>query len=114
MSGAIGSVSSAIQGVADALDRLDSSINWPIQQSVERLKSALNDLRAGGSAKGPAIKLFTTTRPMTLPQLARLLGNAIGDLIALNKVLAESPTVPAGSRVAYYASAAQLLAGAAG
>lgn len=102
--GQIDKLSSTVERIAEGVGRLNDTTLWPITHALERMRASVNDLRNLGRAQSRPIKTMRTTRPTTLAALARQIQptQKIAELVALNRVLAESPIVPAGSRVSYY------------
>lgn len=95
-------VASKLDSLFAALDRLNDTRLWPIQQGAEHLQSSVHDMTRLLGTSNTVIRQITTTIVTTLPQLANRLRNKIDDMMRLNPLLLEEPAIPAGSIVRYY------------
>lgn len=75
---------------------------WPLVNTAERLKSALNDMKSLLLTGDKGIGFFVVPKDFTLAALAAATGTAIYDLIKLNQALAAGPVVPQGTIIRRY------------
>lgn len=107
--GALDNIIYQAQAVEDSLDQATNLtvFNWPLYQAAELAKSAAYDLKASLLNKGSRqILFFTVQKDSTMAQLAAQLGQQVVDFIMLNPGFMQTPCIPSGSVVRYYATAA--------
>ena len=102
--GNIAAIVASANGVAKAVDKTGSVLNWPVTNGIQAMISAANGLEQSILQKKRAIGLYTTQVDATLGAIAALIpGSDMGDLFVLNPSLLQSPVVPAKSTVRFYA-----------
>lgn len=105
--GKIDSIVYRANNIIDSCERAKSALTWPAVRQAERIKAAAFELRENLLALDRAIAYYRVPADTTLAGVARQVPNAkVGDLIRLNPSLMQSPVVPEGTVVRYYAAAA--------
>lgn len=76
---------------------------WPINNTIEQMRGAANDLQKVLVVKNKTIRTYLTQVPMTLASVAQQVGADVNDVIALNPDACATPTVEAMTKIRYYA-----------
>jgi hypothetical protein len=90
----------------DSLNRSANALNWPILQASERAKEAAYALKQTLLTKGRQVLLFTVIVDSSMALVSSQIPANLGDLMLLNPAYLQSPLVPSGAQVRYYASGA--------
>lgn len=101
--GALNNVAYRVDSMRDALARMNSALNWPAMRDVERMSSAVNDLKKQLFESKKKIGFYTTRVNGTLAGIAGAIPASLSDVMSLNPRLLASPVVSAGATVKYYA-----------
>jgi hypothetical protein len=101
-----------IDRIVYRLDNLEFAIrsagdpqNWPMKQSINRIRAALERIRASALATKQDISIYITPGATTLASLAPKLKTKVTDLIHLNPALVASARVEEQTLVRYYKAA---------
>lgn len=101
--GAVDAIAYRAAELSDSLERAGSpAVMWPLQDAADRLGDAAIDAKNALSAQGkPVIATYTTTKEMTLDDVARIVGADFSEVLKLNGKLVAFPSVPANTVVRY-------------
>ncbi len=77
---------------------------WPMKNTIEGFRSALNDVKKVLGTTGKAVKTYVTPLDMTLAAIAQNVGAPVSDLIALNSSACADVLVPRLTSIRYYAA----------
>ena len=99
---ALDNATSKIDKTIAALDQLQDPNQWPVRQSVLRLKNATVQLALKVMSPGRTINQSTVGAPTTIAALASQYGMSVMAFLALNPMLAVNPAVPAGVTDYFY------------
>lgn len=110
VAGQVDSMAYRVEALSDAIGGAKTSVkNWPVLNSIERMKSSLVDLKKQILTTGKPVALYTVVKESTLAAIANAVavyaGRSVdvGEILILNPALAQRPTVQPGIVVRYYA-----------
>jgi prophage DNA circulation protein len=101
--GALNQVIGIVDGLVDAVERLNDHRAWAAEANLKGLRNSLVDLgnAIGESARKTAEFIIQTSSPLDV--VARITGNTVGEIITLNPSKLRSPFVESGESVKYFA-----------
>lgn len=91
-----------VDGLVDAVERLNSHQAWAAEANLKGLRNSLVDLgqAIGTTARKTAEFIIQTSSPLDV--VARLTGNTVGEIITLNPSKLKKPFVSEGESVKYF------------
>jgi prophage DNA circulation protein len=100
--GRIDAVAYRVNTLGDSVDRMNSSLMWPLAQDVNRVRAAIADLKRYIATSGKAIQFYVVQADTTLANVARMTGASIDTLAKLNPLAVAEAVLKSGTIVRYY------------
>ena len=91
-----------VNALSDSVASAKDVTMWAPRQSLEKMKSALYELKKQILTSNRKISFYQVPAPTTLAAIAAFLHAPIADLLKLNPLLAQAPSVQPFSIVRYY------------
>ena len=105
LGGQIDHVVYRVGAMSDSISAAKDVTLWAPRQAIEKMKAALYELKKQLLTSNRRISFYTVPAPTTLAAIAAYLHAPIADLLKLNPLLAQSPSVAPFSIVRYYTGA---------
>lgn len=106
VTGRIDALTYRIKNIKRSFARTNNPKNFPVQQAIERMESALRDVPKALSAGRRSVSYYRAPRDITMSGLAILIPARLPELIKLNPRLLGSPVVPVNTAVQFLPIAA--------
>lgn len=100
--GKIDTIAYRVNALSDSATAARDSLNWPVVQSIEKMKSALIDLKKALLVANRPIGFYYVTQESTFAAICAAIPADLGECMKLNVPLLFAATVPARSQVRYY------------
>jgi hypothetical protein len=91
-----------IEAIRTAVVASGDPQNWPMKESLMKLRSAIQQLKKKAAATQKDTRFYVVPAPTTAGNIAAQLNNAVGDIIRLNPFLCAAPQVDARTVIRYY------------
>jgi hypothetical protein len=95
-------VASIINPFPSQTNRALTTMYWPLRQSVESMKAALDNFRQTLLESGRPIVFYRVPQPISLAGITIATKAPVQDLMNLNPGLVRTPYIPTGATVRYY------------